>query len=301
MPPPRKPGKHERQSTYFVQDRQNKEEKARVTIQDEMLTTTMGGPLPEQDDPALFNRVLDIGCGTGGWAIEAATAYPAISLVGIDISESMVTSARQYAEAAQVADRVEFHVMDTLRPLEFSSGTFDLINMRLAVSFVRTFEWPELLAEFQRVTRHGGTIRLCEADIGHCSSPTLTQLGDVLREAFYNAGNFFRLQDDGLTSELVPLMRRCGLLNVRSKEDVLTYHAGTLAGQQFAQDMQYLFRTLRPFFQKWTRLPENYDDIYQRALLEMQQPDFTFFWRFVTAWGIVKHPKPINGSPSAGR
>lgn len=35
-----------------------------------MVTKAMGGALPEQADPTLFRRVLDIGCGTGGWLIE---------------------------------------------------------------------------------------------------------------------------------------------------------------------------------------------------------------------------------------
>jgi hypothetical protein len=36
---------------------------------------------------------------------------------------------------------------------------------------------------------------------------------------------------------------------------------------------------------KWTRLPDNYDEIYQQALVEMQQPDFVAQWALLTAWG----------------
>ena len=56
------PGK-EQPSTYFVQDRSNKEELQRLQIQDHLLTTAMGGVLPEQPDTLHFERVLDIGCG----------------------------------------------------------------------------------------------------------------------------------------------------------------------------------------------------------------------------------------------
>jgi hypothetical protein len=31
--------------------------------------------------------------------------------------------------------------------------------------------------------------------------------------------------------------------------------------------------------------PADYDDIYQRALQEMQQPDFHSTWNLLTAWG----------------
>jgi hypothetical protein len=49
-----------------VQDRSNKEEVQRLQLQDHLLTTAMGGVLPEQPDTLRFKRVLDIGnvrCG----------------------------------------------------------------------------------------------------------------------------------------------------------------------------------------------------------------------------------------------
>src|SRR6266852_7515288 len=91
-------------STYFVEDRSNKEELHRLQIQDQMVTTSMGGVLPEQPDPTIFQRVLDVGCGTGSWLIEAARTYPTMShLRGIDISSKMVKYARAQAEAQQVS------------------------------------------------------------------------------------------------------------------------------------------------------------------------------------------------------
>jgi ubiquinone/menaquinone biosynthesis C-methylase UbiE len=136
----KEPPKYEYSSTYFVQDRQSQQEMERVTIQDHMLTAKMGGVLPEQPDASIFHRILDIGCGTGGWIIEAAQAYPTISLFGIDISSRMIEYARQQATVHQVADRTEFHVMDALLILEFPPDYFDLVNLRLGSSFMRTWE-----------------------------------------------------------------------------------------------------------------------------------------------------------------
>jgi len=281
----RDPHKNELQSTYFVQDRRNREEHTRLTIQDQMITASMGGALPEQADPTIFRRVLDVGCGTGGWILEAARVYPTMSLLGIDISEGMINYASKRAKAEQVAERVEFRVMDTLHTLEFPPASFDLVNLRLGVSFVRTWDWLNLLDEFQRVTQRGGMIRLTEADISESSSPALTRLGHLLRQAFYNAGNFFALQDDSLTSNLAPMLTQSGLEKVQTQVHMLSYRAGTPEGQHFAEDMQHLYRTLYPFLQKWIRVPTDYDAIYQQALSEMQQADFVATWRFVTAWG----------------
>src|SRR5216684_8579587 len=121
--------RREHPSTYFVQDRSNEEELTRLQIQDQMITAGMGGVLPEQPDPTRFQRVLDVGCGTGGWLIEAAKTYPAMSLlVGADVSSRMVEYARTQAEAQQVSDRVQFRAMDALRMLEFPTDYFDLVN-----------------------------------------------------------------------------------------------------------------------------------------------------------------------------
>src|SRR5713101_8679776 len=90
MPPRLDPRSNDNPNTYFVQDRANRKELTRLAVQDQMLTAGMGGVLPEQADPTLFRRMLDVGCGTGGWLIEAAQTYPTMSLVGIDISRNMI-------------------------------------------------------------------------------------------------------------------------------------------------------------------------------------------------------------------
>ena len=123
--------RHELSSTYFVSDRSNDDERVRVEIQGKLLTDSMGGVLPEQPDPARFQRIIDIGCATGGWLIETAKAYPDIKLlIGADISIHMITYAREYARKEHVDDRVEFHVMDALRMGEFPRHYFDLINQK---------------------------------------------------------------------------------------------------------------------------------------------------------------------------
>jgi cyclopropane-fatty-acyl-phospholipid synthase len=57
------------------------------------------------------DRVLDVGCGWGAFPLWAATKHGA-SVVGITLSAPQAEKARQRAEEAGVADRVEIHVMD---------------------------------------------------------------------------------------------------------------------------------------------------------------------------------------------
>ena len=53
-----------------MEDRSSNPEMIRLLIQDRSLTEGMGGPLTEQPDPTSLRRVLDVGCGPGGWILE---------------------------------------------------------------------------------------------------------------------------------------------------------------------------------------------------------------------------------------
>jgi tRNA G46 methylase TrmB len=85
--------RREHPSTYVVHDRSNQEELIRLQVQGQMFTASMGGVLPEQPDPTIFHRILDGGCGTGEWLIEAAQTYPSLILgIGIDASIDIINS-----------------------------------------------------------------------------------------------------------------------------------------------------------------------------------------------------------------
>jgi len=70
-------------------------------------------------------RVLDVGCGWGGFPLWAATKYGA-DVVGITLSPPQAEKARQRAEEAGVADRVDIRVMD-YRDLAKTGEKFDAI------------------------------------------------------------------------------------------------------------------------------------------------------------------------------
>src|SRR5260370_21329669 len=97
--------RREHPSTYFVQDRENVEELTRMQIQDHLMTASMGGVLPEQPDPTIFGSVLDVGCATGGWLIEAAKAYPTLrELVGLALNRHVDAHARVQGKSESRSD-----------------------------------------------------------------------------------------------------------------------------------------------------------------------------------------------------
>ncbi len=277
----------EHASTYFVQDRDNQQELARLQALDRLATQSIGGLLPEQPDPSRFKRVLDIGCGTGGWLIETAKTYPDMTqLFGIDISGTISNYARSQAEAHQVSDRVEFVVMDALRMLEFPNSFFDLVNMRFGQSFLRTWDWPKLLQEALRVSKPGGVIRFTEGDFGaNSSSQAYNRLADLGLQAFHQAGHYFTPDGNGAAAHLPRLMHQYGVRNIQTRACTAEHRANTPEGALFTENVRIVCRTSVPFMRKWIRLPDDYEDIYQQALVDMLAPDFIATWNFLTAWG----------------
>ncbi|HTK06257.1 MAG TPA: methyltransferase domain-containing protein [Ktedonobacteraceae bacterium] len=278
--------RREQPSTYFVQDRSSQEELKRLQLFDQQVTTVMGGLLPEQADLTLFSHVLDVGCGTGGWLIELAKTTPTCTmLVGVDAGRTFVEYARAQAEAAQVSDRVTFHVMDALRMLEFPDASFDLVNHRSAGSWLRTWDWPKLLQEYLRVCRPDGVVRITEPDAWVSNSPAHMRLQELSQQAFYQAGHLFTPSSEGVTGGLVQLLRQHGLHQIQTRAATQQYRAYTPEGQRFAENIQLAFRNAQPFLRKWVHVPENYEELYQQMLSEMQRPDFVATWKLLTVWG----------------
>lgn len=76
-----------------------------------------------------INRVLDVGCGTGGHSLEWANRN--IASVGVDLSQAMISIAERKAEALTSNVRPEWLVGDA-RTFQ-ANGLFDVATMMFAV------------------------------------------------------------------------------------------------------------------------------------------------------------------------
>jgi cyclopropane-fatty-acyl-phospholipid synthase len=120
-------------------------------------------------------RVLDVGCGWGGFPLWAATRYGA-KVVGITLSPPQAEKARRRAEQAGVADRVEIRVMD-YRDLATTGEKFDAIASIGMVEHVGAAQievYAETLAGLLdsggRLLNHGITrLRHTDAEAGDFS------------------------------------------------------------------------------------------------------------------------------------
>jgi len=89
------------------------------------LTTEWVPALPGVADRlAAGGRVADVGCGHGAAAILLARAYPQASIHGYDFHDRSIQVARQRAEQAGLADRIQFEPLDAT---SYPADGFDLI------------------------------------------------------------------------------------------------------------------------------------------------------------------------------
>lgn len=107
-------------------------------------------------------NILDIATGTGDLAIQFAQRTSTAQIVGLDLSEGMLSVARIKVEGKPISEKIEF-VQGDSEALPFDEGHFDAIT----VSFgIRNFENLEKgLSEIYRVLKKGGIFVILETSV----------------------------------------------------------------------------------------------------------------------------------------
>ncbi len=275
------------QDNRYVLDAENSAEMARLIKQDLLITSHMGGLLPERPDFAGIARVLDIACGPGGWVHEVAAAHPSVEVVGIDLSRVMIEYAQAHARVRKL-DNARFHVMDVTQPLAFPDASFDLINARLLFAFLPLSGWPALVQEGRRLLRPGGLLRLTEWEWSITNGKASEQFSHLSTRAFKQAGRSF--SPDGQRLGMVPMLGRflldAGFEHLTIKGHAIDFSAGMPAHDASYEDCRVLFKLLQPFLiAAGVTTQAEVDDLYEAAMEEMQADDFRGVSFLLTACG----------------
>lgn len=277
----------ENEQTYIL-DSESSIELARLQYQGQLITQHMGGVFSDGPDLSHMHNILDVACGPGGWVLDIARLYPDAQVVGVDISKQMIAYARMQAKVQGITN-VEFREMNVLKPLEFSTDSFDLVNGRFLGGFVPTALWPALVRECVRVARPDGIIRLSEND-GSAASTSLwgERMSGLIAQALKKSGLGF--SPDGRTFAITPMLKRllqmAGCVQVQLTPFLVDYSAGTDAHDSFYQNFKVASKLLQPFLARTGVVTEEeFDHIYLEMLREMQAEDFCALWLVVSAWG----------------
>jgi ubiquinone/menaquinone biosynthesis C-methylase UbiE len=117
------------------------------------VTVPLAGRLLSAVAPKPGSTVLDVACGTGHVAIEAARAF--CDVTGIDYVADLVETARRRAAAEGLT--IAFDEADA-EALPFADASFDYLVSAIGVMF--TADHDRAAAELVRVCKPGGTIGL---------------------------------------------------------------------------------------------------------------------------------------------
>ncbi|WP_376797426.1 class I SAM-dependent methyltransferase [Thermogemmatispora sp.] len=98
-------------------------------------------------------QVLDVGCGTGRWAIDLARLYPPTQVTGLDL---------ELVKATTLPPNYRFVQGDILKGLPFAERTFVYTHQRFLVAAIPLEHWPRVVQDLHRVTAPGGWIELIE-------------------------------------------------------------------------------------------------------------------------------------------
>ena len=102
-------------------------------------------------------RVLDIGCGWGGFGLYLNKMY-GVEVLGVALAPDQIKFCNERAEAAGVADKVKFELLD-YRDVE---GQFDRISSVGLLEHVGTIHYPQFFEHTNKLLKDDGVM------ISHC-------------------------------------------------------------------------------------------------------------------------------------
>jgi ubiquinone/menaquinone biosynthesis C-methylase UbiE len=100
-------------------------------------------------------RVLDIGCGPGHGPLQLVAMASKVSVVGVDLSQHMLTIAEEHRAVSSHGERVGFALADA-KKLDYADGSFDAVCSNTILHHIPN---PvEFLREAWRVCAEGGAL-----------------------------------------------------------------------------------------------------------------------------------------------
>ena len=257
----------------------------------QLLSESLGGPLPELDQSTLdgTSSILDLGCGVGAWALIVASRYDHMHITGIDGGASAINDAQTLAWAHRKQENLTFAQMNPAGPLAFDDNTFDLVNANnISWKVAHRKNWPQILAEAYRVARPGGIIRLHELEVAISNSPANQHLYGSFLQALVKAGLSYSVDGRtfGFTPTLQYLLREAGCSDARLSVACVDVSSATELHEGWRDNLIVLDQFVTPFVVSTgvASLEE------RKAWFEQMKDEVDASWYrgallFVTVWG----------------
>ncbi|KAL1875318.1 hypothetical protein VTK73DRAFT_10155 [Phialemonium thermophilum] len=253
----------------------DEEERDRLDIFHKFFTVARRGqihsaPLFPNQAP---HRVLDLGCGTGIWAIDMAEKYydESIYVKGLDLI---------LMQPAEIPRNLEFAQMDVETPWQgIEPNSWDLIHLRTLKGSIQS--WPQLYAQiFRHLKPYYGHIEQVEidwtpyCDDGTLPNPSYTKLWvNELLGAMDDHGRSMTVN----SQETISQLQNAGFVDI--KEEVIKIPFSGWPTEKTARDTGRWFNlgftnglmglTLAPLTRMRDRTKEEVSDLVDRVKREI--------------------------------
>ncbi|KAG8761654.1 hypothetical protein FRC14_000038 [Serendipita sp. 396] len=116
--------------------------------------------------PGVTRSILDLGCGTGIWALDMAREYPHASVVGVDLAPTPV-------EADSTPPNCRFELDDVNMGLSHFYDSFDVVHARLISSGIK--DYRKMMEEAERCLKPGGVVIFVDYDAQFCAEDQVSR------------------------------------------------------------------------------------------------------------------------------
>lgn len=208
----------------------------RLDFQHHLLRYTLRGNFAAPiSQPA---SILDVGCGTGRWAIEMAGLFPTANIIGLDI---VPPSSRVPGYSERLPENFLFVNGNVFDGMSFADASFDFVHMRLLFTAIPANRWPQVIRDLIRVTRPGGWVELVEGAMPQNGGPAMDAINHWVGEISSRRGIDVRMG-----AQVGAFLQQAGLTGVVFRDIYLPIgRYGGRAGQMTATDTFAMFEGLR--------------------------------------------------------
>jgi ubiquinone/menaquinone biosynthesis C-methylase UbiE len=204
-------------------------------------------------------HILDIGCGTGQWALETLQQFPCARMTALDIDPVLFKHflKKHPHSYSRELDRLHFLLADATKPLPFADGTFDFAHTGIPDTFLSEEDWPHLIREMARVTRTEGWVEILAS--GQLFTEQTSEVCNTLREAEVRLCQAINIAPTGGPG-LLRYLTEAGITNYQLKNHVV----GKTERQRklIVRDLKYIIEATRPLIMKFGILPPAIFDSY---------------------------------------
>jgi SAM-dependent methyltransferase len=190
--------------------------------------------------------VLDVGTGTGQWAVEMCREFPGALVVGADQAPPV----DRHAALGYVFTRINL-----LNGLPFRDGSFEYVHQRLLRAGIPAAAWPGAVRELARVTAPGGLVEVGESgEHWGNAGPAATRFFGLMREL----GGRFGMDTQGPPGLGLPrLLAEAGLDQIGERQVTVPIGEwGGRVGSFMASNLRTIGRALTPVYASALGVPE---------------------------------------------